>query len=104
MITKFSMAVVFAVLFGSPSFAQDAGSQKFLKEAIEGNLVEAEMGKLSQLLVDHMGLLLDKVASRNHFGSPPLIGAFDWDDPTANELVSRDQKWAGRDNGTACEP
>ena len=48
MITKFSMAVVFAVLFGSPSFAQDAGSQKFLKEAIEGNLAEVEMGKLSQ--------------------------------------------------------
>jgi len=48
MITKFSVAVVFAVLFGSPSFAQDAGSQKFLKEAIEGNLAEVEMGKLSQ--------------------------------------------------------
>jgi putative membrane protein len=48
MITKFSMAVVFAVLFGSPSFAQDAGSQKFLKEAIEGNFAEVEMGKLSQ--------------------------------------------------------
>jgi putative membrane protein len=48
MIRKFSVAVVFAVLFGSPSFAQDAGSQKFLKEAIEGNLAEVEMGKLSQ--------------------------------------------------------
>ena len=48
MITKFSVAVVFAVLFGSLSFAQDAGSQKFLKEAIEGNLAEVEMGKLSQ--------------------------------------------------------
>ena len=48
MITKFSVAVVFAMLFGLPSFAQDAGSQKFLKEAIEGNLAEVEMGKLSQ--------------------------------------------------------
>src|SRR3954453_19607594 len=35
MIKKFSVAVVFAVLLGSPTFAQDAGSQKFLKEAIE---------------------------------------------------------------------
>ena len=48
MITKFSVAVVFAVLFGSPTFAQDAGSQKFLKEAIEGNFAEVEMGKLAQ--------------------------------------------------------
>ena len=48
MITKFSVAVVLAVLFGSPSLAQDAGSQKFLKEAMEGNFAEVEMGKLSQ--------------------------------------------------------
>jgi putative membrane protein len=48
MITKFSMAVVLAVLSGSPTFAQDAGSQKFLKEAIEGNFAEVEMGKLAQ--------------------------------------------------------
>ena len=48
MVTKFSVAVVFAVLLGSPTFAQDAGSQKFLKEAIEGNFAEVEMGKLAQ--------------------------------------------------------
>ena len=36
------------MIFGSPSLAQDAGSQKFLKEAIEGNFAEVEMGKLSQ--------------------------------------------------------
>ena len=41
-----SLAV--AVLFGSPSFAQDKASQKFLKEAIEGNLAEVQMGQLAQ--------------------------------------------------------
>jgi len=48
MLTKFGAAVLLVVIFGSPSLAQDAGSQKFLKEAMEGNFAEVEMGKLSQ--------------------------------------------------------
>jgi putative membrane protein len=41
-----SLAV--ALLWGSPSFAQDKASQKFIKEAIEGNLAEVQMGQLAQ--------------------------------------------------------
>src|SRR5437868_13752128 len=37
-----------ALLYGAPSFAQDKASQKFLKEAIEGNLAEVQMGQLAQ--------------------------------------------------------
>jgi hypothetical protein len=49
MITKVSVAVGLVVLlFGSPSFAQDAANQKFLKEAIEGNLTEVQMRQLAQ--------------------------------------------------------
>jgi len=41
-----SLAMVLA--FGSASLAQDKASQKFLKEAIEGNLAEVQMGQLAQ--------------------------------------------------------
>jgi putative membrane protein len=41
-----------ALLYGSPSFAQDKtsdkASQKFITEAIEGNLAEIQMGQLAQ--------------------------------------------------------
>ena len=37
-----------AILYGSPSFAQDKASQKFIKDAIEGNLAEIQMGQLAQ--------------------------------------------------------
>ena len=40
------LAVLLA--FASASFAQDKASQKFLKEAIEGNLAEVQMGQLAQ--------------------------------------------------------
>jgi putative membrane protein len=50
MITKLGVAasLAAAVLFGSPSFAQDKASLKFLKGAIEGNLAEVQMGQLAQ--------------------------------------------------------
>jgi putative membrane protein len=37
-----------ALTFPSAGFAQDKASQKFLKEAIEGNLAEVQMGQLAQ--------------------------------------------------------
>jgi putative membrane protein len=37
-----------ALAFAAPGFAQDKASQKFLKEAIEGNLAEVQMGQLAQ--------------------------------------------------------
>jgi putative membrane protein len=40
--------VVAGLIVSSPSFAQDNASQKFLKEAIEGNLAEIQMGELAQ--------------------------------------------------------
>jgi putative membrane protein len=40
--------VVAGLVLASPSFAQDKASQKFLKEAIEGNLAEVQMGQLAQ--------------------------------------------------------
>ena len=59
MITKFSVAVILAVLFGSPAFAQDAGSQKFLKEAIEGNFAEVDLEFFHNVvLVKDFSLLL----------------------------------------------
>ena len=40
MITKLGAALSLAILFAPPCFAQDAASQKFLKEAIEGNFAK----------------------------------------------------------------
>ena len=37
-----------ALCFGSSAFAQDKASQKFIKEAIEGNFAEVQMGQLAQ--------------------------------------------------------
>lgn len=37
-----------ALAFAPASFAQDKAGQKFLKEAIEGNLAEVQMGQLAQ--------------------------------------------------------
>jgi putative membrane protein len=41
-------AVVAGLACATPGFAQDKASQKFLKEAIEGNLAEIQMGELAQ--------------------------------------------------------
>ena len=48
MITKIGVTLSLAILFAPPCFAQDAASQKFLKEAIEGNLAEVQMGQLAK--------------------------------------------------------
>jgi putative membrane protein len=48
MITKFGVTPSLAILFAPACFAQDAASQKFLKEAIEGNFAEVQMGQLAQ--------------------------------------------------------
>lgn len=48
MITKLSVTLGLAIMFAAPCFAQDAASQKFLKEAIEGNFAEVEMGQLAK--------------------------------------------------------
>ncbi|MEA2904495.1 MAG: putative rane protein [Alphaproteobacteria bacterium] len=51
MIAKYLIGVGVAaglILGGSASFAQDKASQKFLKEAIEGNFAEVKMGELAQ--------------------------------------------------------
>jgi putative membrane protein len=48
MITKLGVTLGLAILFAPPCFAQDAASQKFLKEAIEGNLAEVQMGQLAK--------------------------------------------------------
>jgi putative membrane protein len=48
MITKLGVTLSLAILFAAPCFAQDAASQKFLKEAIEGNLAEVQMGQLAK--------------------------------------------------------
>ena len=48
MITKIGMTLALAMLFAAPCSAQDAASQKFLKEAIEGNFAEVQMGQLAQ--------------------------------------------------------
>src|SRR5205085_327434 len=43
-----SASLLAALVLGSASHAQDRAGQKFLKEAIEGNLAEVQMGKLAQ--------------------------------------------------------
>jgi len=40
--------LVAGLIISSPSFARDKASQKFLKEAMEGNLAEVQMGELAQ--------------------------------------------------------
>ena len=44
MITKLGVTLSLAILFAPPCVAQDAASQKFLKEAIEGNFAEEAHG------------------------------------------------------------
>ncbi|MFL6797549.1 MAG: DUF4142 domain-containing protein [Xanthobacteraceae bacterium] len=41
-------SIAAALLLGGPSFAQDRASQTFIKDAIEGNLAEVQMGQLAQ--------------------------------------------------------
>jgi len=50
MMTKLILGASLAAMLalGSPGFAQDKASQKFLKEAMEGNLAEVQMGQLAQ--------------------------------------------------------
>jgi len=49
MTIRLLMAGVLAgLIVSSPAFAQDKASQKFLKEAMEGNLAEVQMGQLAQ--------------------------------------------------------
>jgi putative membrane protein len=48
MITKIGVALSVTILLASPCLAQDRASQKFLKEAIEGNFAEVQMGQLAQ--------------------------------------------------------
>jgi putative membrane protein len=48
MITKLGVTLGLAIVFAAPCFAQDAASQKFLKEAIEGNFAEVQMGQLAK--------------------------------------------------------
>jgi putative membrane protein len=50
MMMKFGLGagLAAALLFTAPGFAQDKASQKFLKEAMEGNLAEVQMGQLAQ--------------------------------------------------------
>jgi putative membrane protein len=48
MITKLGVTLGLAIVFATPCFAQDAASQKFLKEAIEGNFAEVQMGQLAK--------------------------------------------------------
>src|SRR5262249_6164904 len=40
--------ILAGAIVSSPAFAQDKASQKFLKEAIEGNLAEVQMGQLAE--------------------------------------------------------
>jgi putative membrane protein len=48
MITKLGLTLSLAMLFAPSCFAQDAASQKFLNEAIEGNFAEVQMGQLAK--------------------------------------------------------
>ena len=53
--------------FASASFAQDTASQKFLKEAIEGNLAEVQMGQLAQKNGNNDGVLsFGQVLDKDH--------------------------------------
>jgi putative membrane protein len=66
--TLFAGATLAAALAFAPAgFAQDKASQKFLKEAIEGNLAEVQMGQLAQKNgtsdgVRSFGQMLEKAA------------------------------------------
>jgi putative membrane protein len=78
-------SIAVALLFGSPTFAQDKASQTFIKEAIEGNLAEVQMGQLAQkngntdgvrsfgqmLERDHKDALQKATAAANSLGVTP---------------------------------
>jgi putative membrane protein len=48
MITKLGVTLSLAILFAPLCYAEDAASQRFLKEAIEGNFAEVQMGELAK--------------------------------------------------------
>jgi len=65
MITKLGVILSLAILSASSCFAQDAASQKFIKDAIEGNFAEVQMGQLAKKLdssdgVRSFGEMLEK--------------------------------------------
>lgn len=78
--------ILAGVIVSSPAFAQDKASQKFLKQAIEGNLAEVQMGQLAEkngksdgvrsfgqmLQKDHSDANQKATAAANQMGmSPP---------------------------------
>lgn len=88
MTMKFMTAAALAatLMLGSSAFAQEQASQKFLKQAIEGNLAEVQMGELAQkngnsdgvrsfgqmLQKDHSAANQKATAAANKLGmSPP---------------------------------
>jgi putative membrane protein len=86
MIRLLMAGIVAGLIVSSPSFAQDKAGQKFLKEAIEGNLAEVQMGQLAQkngnsdrvrsfgqmLEKDHSAANQKATAAANQMGmSPP---------------------------------
>jgi putative membrane protein len=98
-----AIALLAAVLFGTPAWAQstmakpeakaDKGSQAFITKAIEGNYAEVEMGKLAQqnghtdgmksfgqmLVTDHSSANEKAIAAAKEIGVTPPTG------PTAKQ-------------------
>ena len=81
-----SLAAILAL--GSPGFAQDKASQKFLKEAIEGNPAEVQMGQLAQKNgnsegVRSFGQMLEKDHTDANQKATQAAGALGVTPPTA---------------------
>ena len=88
-----------ALTFPSAGFAQDKASQKFLKEAIEGNFAEVQMGQLAQkngssegvrsfgqmLAKDHSDANQKATAAANNLGMTPPTA------PNAKQKAAHDR-------------
>jgi putative membrane protein len=88
-----------AILCGSPSFAQDKASQKFIKDAIEGNLAEIQMGQLAQKngnsdAVRSFGQMLEKdhaEANQKAIAAANSLGVTPPTEPTSKQKKDHDR-------------
>jgi putative membrane protein len=114
MITKLGVTLGLAIVFAAPCFAQDAASQKFLKEAIEGNFAEVQMGQLAKKQANSDGVrsfgeMLEKdhsAANQKATAAATSLGMIPPTSPSKKQTADYDKmsKLSGAqfDNSTRC--
>jgi putative membrane protein len=92
MITKLGVTLSLAILFAAPCFAQDAASQKFLKEAIEGNLAEVQMGQLAKKQASSDGVRsFGEMLEKDHSAAATSLGMTPPTSPSKKQKADYDK-------------